>query len=84
MTNDSRRFVVDGERYSLAEMLDANAEDDVTCDWLRAAKPGDVFDDMHAERIECIAPDTSHEWTAQDYADERAARRQDAEDRSSR
>lgn len=54
-TNDTRRCLIDGESYTLAEMMAANIADQDTCDWLRAAKPGDVRDDYHAERVECVA-----------------------------
>lgn len=36
-------WVVDGATYTLAQMLEANADDADLCDWLRTAKPGDVF-----------------------------------------
>ena len=53
-TTDTRRFTVDGESYTLAEMLAANAGDDETCEALVAMRPGDVRDDYHAERVECV------------------------------
>ncbi len=54
-TNDTRRFLVDGETFTLAEMLLANEGDWAMCDELEAMKPGDVRDDYHAERVECVA-----------------------------
>lgn len=41
---------------SLAQMLAANGESDEVCAWLRAARPGDVYDDMHGERVYCVTP----------------------------
>ncbi len=49
------RFVIDGSVSTLAEMLAANAEDEHVCEWLRAARPGDVFDEFHGEYVECVA-----------------------------
>lgn len=37
------RFTFDGQRYTLAEMLGANAHDPDCCDWIRSAEVGDVF-----------------------------------------
>ena len=51
------RFVVDGERFTLAEMLDANEGDDATCDWCRNAAPGDCANAWQANRVDCIAVD---------------------------
>jgi hypothetical protein len=47
-------FRVDGEprRFSLAEMLEANADDAHVCGWLRAARPGDVLPGVVP--VECI------------------------------
>lgn len=36
-------FEVDGERYTYADMIAANADDDGLCSWLRTAQVGDVF-----------------------------------------
>lgn len=54
-------FQIDGTTYTLAEMLDANGHGEPcgvvcadVCAWLIAAKVGDVSDDYHGERIECV------------------------------
>lgn len=36
-------FDVEGTRYSLAQMLAANADDPTFCEWANAAKPGEYF-----------------------------------------
>jgi len=36
-------FDIDGERYSFAKMIEANAQDDDCCAWLRAAQVGEWF-----------------------------------------
>lgn len=48
-------FRVDGEprRYSLDEMVVANAEDDYVLEWLRGARPGDVLREI--VEVECLA-----------------------------
>lgn len=52
----ARLFVVDGVRYTLGEMLDANADDDETRAWCIAAQPGESTGyALHEERIECVA-----------------------------
>lgn len=48
-------YRVAGKSYSLASMLAANAEDVECCAWLRTAKPGDVYEPMHAERVVAVA-----------------------------
>lgn len=40
-----RLFVVDGRAYTAEQMLKANADDPDLCDWIRGAKPGDLFPD---------------------------------------
>lgn len=45
-------FVVDGIRYTLAAMLEANADDPAVSDWCRTAKPGDVFPAL--VQCECV------------------------------
>ena len=42
-------FEVEGQTYLLGQMLAANADDEGFCEWLRTAKPGDVFPGV----IEC-------------------------------
>ena len=37
------QFIVEGQRYGLAEMLSANRDDAELCEWARRAQPGDVF-----------------------------------------
>lgn len=49
-------FIVGGMVWTQDSMLSANAADQQFCEWLRSAKPGDVWDGMHTERCECIAP----------------------------
>lgn len=51
------RFVVDGSarRWTLAEMEQANQEDDAVLTWLWAAKVGDVLDTMHGATITRVA-----------------------------
>lgn len=39
----SKRFTVDGQEYSLAEMLQANHEDEELCEWLYSANVGETF-----------------------------------------
>lgn len=41
--DDEPVFMVDGERYTLTEMLSANCDDEAFCEWARAAKVGDAF-----------------------------------------
>lgn len=41
-------------RYSREAMLAANADCEDICSWVRFAKPGDIYDDLHAERVECV------------------------------
>jgi hypothetical protein len=36
-------FDVEGTRYSLAQMLATNADDEAFCEWARTAKPGEYF-----------------------------------------
>ena len=48
------QFEIGGKRYSLAQMLEANDVDAECCEWLRSAKPGDVFEQMHAERVQAV------------------------------
>lgn len=36
-------FKFDGETYSLASMLEANAHDTELCEWLKSASVGDRF-----------------------------------------
>jgi hypothetical protein len=40
---ESAVFEVDGARYTLAELLEANADDSALCEWLRTAPDGDRF-----------------------------------------
>jgi hypothetical protein len=47
-------FVVGDRRYSLESMLEANDVDEDCCEWLRSAKPGDVYEQMHAERVQAV------------------------------
>lgn len=47
-----RQFEIDGQRYSEADMLSANAHDADVCEWVMVAKPGDVFADM--QRVVCV------------------------------
>lgn len=35
----------------LSSMLEGNAHDECVCEWLRAAKVGDVFDEYHSARV---------------------------------
>lgn len=51
-------FVVNGLRYSRADMLSANDADDDFCAWIRAARAGAVWEQMHSERCECVAAST--------------------------
>jgi hypothetical protein len=46
-------FDVEGTRYSLAQMLASNADDEAFCEWARAAKPGEFFPGVIA--CQCIA-----------------------------
>jgi hypothetical protein len=46
-------FDVEGTRYSLAQMLADNADDEAFCAWARAAKPGEFFPGVIA--CQCIA-----------------------------
>lgn len=48
-------FQINGKSYSAAEMLAANADDEDVSEWLLTAKPGDVYEAMHAETVRCIA-----------------------------
>lgn len=48
-------FLIDGARYSLAEVLESNADSPEFCVWARRARPGDVFADI--QRVECVAGD---------------------------
>ena len=47
-------FKVAGETFTRADMLAANVDDAATCAWLATAKAGDVLEQMHAERVECV------------------------------
>jgi hypothetical protein len=42
-------FIVDGDIFTPAQMLDANASDADLCDWILRALPGDSFPAL----IEC-------------------------------
>jgi hypothetical protein len=46
-------FRICDESHALESMLEANAYDEDVCEWLRAARPGDVFDIGHSERVLC-------------------------------
>ena len=48
-------FKVAGETFTRADMLATNADDAATCAWLATAKPGEVLEPMHAERVECVS-----------------------------
>jgi len=50
-------FMVNGARYSRASMLAENADDEDFCQWLRMARVGEVWEQMHSERCECVAPE---------------------------
>lgn len=79
-------FVVAGETFTLADMLAVNADDAATCAWLATAKPGEVLEQFHGERVQCVpvAPQKRqyvvtvirgghhHEWT-EAYASQHAA-----------
>jgi hypothetical protein len=46
IADDGRRFIIDGEngdRYTLAEMLEANQDDTGICSWLQRAAVGESF-----------------------------------------
>lgn len=47
-------FIVGGLRYSRAAMLAENWADEDFCQWLRVARPGEVWDQMHSEHCECV------------------------------
>lgn len=49
-TTISKRFAVDGEQYSLADLLSANADDPEVCAWARSAQPGDRFPAL----VDCV------------------------------
>ena len=53
-------FVVAGETFTRADMLASNADDAETCAWLATAKPGEVLDQMHGERVECVPATHQH------------------------
>lgn len=42
-------------RYTLAEMLAANADDEALCEWLKSARVGDEFDSGMGEPCRCVA-----------------------------
>lgn len=48
------QFLIAGQRYTRAAMLEANAGDEDCCAWLRLAKPGDVYEQMHSEPVRCL------------------------------
>ena len=48
-------FLICGKRYSLQDMLVANAEDDEFCAWARGAVVGDRYAAMHAEPVRCVS-----------------------------
>jgi hypothetical protein len=48
------QFLVDGERVALREMLRDNAHDPEVCEWLRTARPGDRWPDMHSVNVRCV------------------------------
>ena len=50
---EGARFVVDDRAYTATEMLDANADDQALCGWIRSAKAGDYFPDGAGCR--CVA-----------------------------
>ena len=54
-TNDTRRYLIGGHAYTLAEMLESNADDEDVCMTLSAMKPGDCLREMHAEDVDCVA-----------------------------
>lgn len=41
--NKQVEFVVEGKRYTLAEMMEANRDDEGMLDWLQTAKAGEIF-----------------------------------------
>ncbi len=47
-------FAIAGRRYPLASMLAENGEDEDVTSWLLSAKPGDVYEAMHAEPVQCV------------------------------
>lgn len=57
-------FEVAGRRFSLAEMVEANASDADFCAWAREARPGDSFPD--GEGCQCVWNDGLAE---RDFAD---------------
>jgi hypothetical protein len=54
-------FNVDGTRYTLAQMLESNADDEHFCEWARTARPGDFYPGLI--RCDCIA---AGDFTEQD------------------
>lgn len=47
-------FRIAGKVYTREAMLRANADDPDFCVWATRAAPGDVYEQMHAERCECV------------------------------
>ena len=51
---ETRRYVIGGGTYTLAEMLSANEGDDALAADLAEMLPGDCRHDMHGEDVDCV------------------------------
>lgn len=47
-------FAMDGQTYTLDAMIEANPDDTDFIAWAQTAKPGDVYEVMHAENVTAV------------------------------